>query len=66
MNNCTAWLSKFLQHNGNVLVETVRSEAKKNGFKKSELKEARKILGVKTYHQFDEGKATENWFWYLP
>ena len=36
-----------------------------HGYSKAELKAARKELGVKTYHQFDEDGATANWFWYL-
>ena len=36
-----------------------------HGYSKAELRAARKELGVKTYHQFDEDGATANWFWYL-
>jgi hypothetical protein len=45
------------------LCDIVRAEAKKSGFTRQELKEARKALGVKTFHQFDEVGATPNWFW---
>ena len=38
---------------------------KERGFTGAELKEARKNLGIKTFHQFDEDGASENWFWYL-
>lgn len=65
MNNCEKWLLELLTKNECVLVEDVREQAKQQGFKKSELKEARKTLNVKTFHQFDEDGATENWFWHL-
>lgn len=37
----------------------------RRGVSQAELKEARKALGVKTFHQFDEDGDTQNWFWYL-
>lgn len=46
-------------------MDDVREAAKKQGFKRSELKAARKELGVKTFHQFDEDGPTPNHFWYL-
>lgn len=63
--NCEKWLYEYLTLEGFVLCETVRAEARKNGFSLADLKKARKILGVKTFHQFDEDGATENWFWRL-
>lgn len=50
---------------GCVLVDVVREEAKAVGYTRGELKEARRLLGVKTFHQFDEYGSTPNYFWYL-
>lgn len=63
---CADWLKDFLCREGCVLCEIVRLHALKNGFGRKNLKAAKKKLGVKTYHQFDEDGATPNWFWYLP
>lgn len=62
--DCQSWLENLLTENECVLCEHVRQQAKEQGFSKKQLKEAREALGVKTFHQFDEG-PTENWFWYL-
>ncbi len=64
--DCKNWLEKFLLDNGAVLCETVRGAAVAQGYTKAELKSARKLLKVKTRHQFDEGGATQNWFWFIP
>lgn len=61
---CKKWLLEYLSRNTG-LVDTVREEAKLKGFSKAVLKSARKELGVKTFHQFDEGGDTGNYFWYL-
>lgn len=63
--NCVSWLLEILQDGKIHLCDDVRSQAKKEGFSSRELKQARKKCGVKTFHQFDEYGATENWFWYL-
>ncbi len=65
MNKCEKWLKNYLGSRS-VLCDKVRIEAKEKGFTISELKEARKNLGVSTYHEFDKmGNATENWYWSL-
>jgi hypothetical protein len=63
--NCVDWLTKKLADNAIFLCEDVRKEAKEAGYSKDDLKKARKELGVKTFHQFDESGATQNWFWHL-
>lgn len=64
--NCIEWLKKLLSEQECVLCEIVRAAARKAGYSKKELKEARNKLGVKTHHQFDEFGETPNYFWYLP
>jgi hypothetical protein len=61
---CKIWLKEHLIKSTGP-VEEVRREAILKGFSRKVLKQARKELGVKTFHQFDEGKATANWFWYF-
>ena len=63
--DCKKWLSDYLKKQRGALVEETKIEAKKQGFGKSDLKQARKEIGVKTFHQFDEYGETPNWFWYL-
>lgn len=65
LRDCDAWLRLQLQDREIHLCDDIRKKAKKRGFTKQELKAARKEMGVKTFHQFDEDGATENWFWYL-
>jgi len=62
---CLEWLREFLQVEGCVLCDVVREEALNMGYTRQELKEARRQLKVKTYHQFDESGPTPNYFWYL-
>ena len=44
----------------------IREDAKKAGFSRKDLKQARKALGVKTYHDADDesGELVPQWFWY--
>lgn len=63
--NCVDWLREKLSDEELHLCEMVREEARQKGYSKAALKNARKSLGVKTFHQFDEDGATLNWFWYL-
>lgn len=50
MSNCSIWLRDWLLRNGNwCLCDDVRREAVKAGYARRELKEARKVLGVKTF-----------------
>ncbi|MGC4018922.1 MAG: hypothetical protein QM793_06660 [Muricomes sp.] len=65
IRDCDAWLRLQLQDRGLHLCDEIRKKAKKRGFTKQELAKARKVIGVKTFHQFDESGATTNWFWYL-
>ena len=62
---CEEWLKEKLNGGELHLCEDIRAAARKKGFSQAELKEARKALGVKTFHQFDEDGDTQNWFWYL-
>ncbi len=65
MNGCEKWLLSFLAQNGQISYSDVQRAAKAEGFKKSELKAARKRLGVCVYHQFADGGEREDWFWSL-
>lgn len=65
LENCKNWLKEYLIKNGSTECSFVKEEAKEAGFTKQEIKLARKELGVKTWHQFDEDGATPNWFWHL-
>lgn len=65
IEECCAWLKLKLQDGELHLVNDIREAAKKRKFLKRELAAARKMLGVKTFHMFDEYGATDNWFWYL-
>lgn len=59
------WLQLELKDGELHLCESVREAARRKGISKADLKAARRELGVKTYHQFDEYGQTSNWFWYL-
>lgn len=63
--SCVEWLKWILRDHEFHLCEIVKREAKNAGFNLKDLKIARKQIGVKTFHQFDEEGATPNWFWYL-
>ena len=65
--NCVEWLRNYLSA-GASEYGGVKSTAKEKGFSKAELKEARKILNVKTWHQIDHDEVPyiDNWFWFLP
>lgn len=65
MERCKKWLYERLKNGEWVLCDLIRNEAKEKGFTKKQLKEARAILGVKTFHQFDDQGPTPNWFWRL-
>ena len=64
--DCVNWLKEYLGRDS-LECEFVKEAAKRAGYSKEELRAARKILGVKTWHQFDrtEEPFIENWFWYL-
>lgn len=66
LNACEKFLFELLSDHPIVEISYIREKAKEQKFKRADLKAAKKILKVKTYHQFDEGKETGNWFWYLP
>lgn len=63
--SCEIWLREIFQDGQSRLCDEIRTAAKKAGYTRAELKEARKRIGIKTFHQFDDVGATENWFWYL-
>lgn len=56
---CVDWLRSKLIFRGDVSMDEVRGEARIEGFTKTELKEARKILGVRL-HTTEQG-----YYWYL-
>lgn len=60
---CEDWLADQLKDGEWHLVDWIRAEFKKTGFKKSEFKTARKNLGVETFHQQED--EINNWFWRL-
>lgn len=62
--DCKTWLKNELSNGIPVLCDTVRNNAKEQGFSKKQLREARAILGVRTFHQIDDDSSV-NWFWYL-
>lgn len=62
--HCEDWLKDYMSDGELHLSSEVRHKAKVQGYSKSELREARKKLGVKVFHQFDEFGDTGNWFWY--
>lgn len=57
------WLADYFKRNQTVLCDVVREEAAAVGINRRQLKMARKALHIRTWHQFDEGGATPNWFW---
>lgn len=65
LEECITWMRKKLS-GGSVVCDYIREEGRKEGFTRGQLSQARKILGVVTFHQFDEDGATPNWFWSLP
>lgn len=67
MTDCNEWLRGYLRGKDLVLCEEVRDEAQKQGYKKKELKEARKNIGVETVNNWawNDGETSE-WFWRLP
>lgn len=64
MQDCEKGLAEKLKPGELVLCDLLRAEARKEGFTRKQLKDARKALDVRTFHQFDEIGATPNWFWY--
>ena len=59
------WLWNRFQREETILCERIREETAALHISKRQLKAARLRLGIKTWHQFDEGGSTENWFWTL-
>lgn len=64
---CKAWLSGILADGEPHNVENIREERKKAGYSKTEVKAAKKELGVISFNDANtqEG-AAQNWFWQLP
>lgn len=65
MKTCGDWLRGKLADGEIHLCDDIRRQARNRGFTQTELKQARKAVGVKTFHLFDEEGATSNWYWYL-
>lgn len=57
--DCVDWLKNELLGKGDIPIDEIRGEARKMGFTKTELKEARKILGVRLH------TMATGYFWYL-
>lgn len=66
LNKCEKWLHELLSKHNITEIGYIREQAKEAGFRKSELKQAKKTIGAKTWHYFDEKQDTGNWYWYLP
>lgn len=60
-----AWLCGMFIREPSILCDRIREAAAEKGISRIQLRRIRRALGVKTWHQFDEGGATENWFWKL-
>ncbi len=60
-----AWLCGMFAREPSILCDRIREAAAEKGISRIQLRRIRRALGVKTWHQFDEGGATENWFWKL-
>ena len=58
---CAQWLREYLQNKGRSNVKDIQIAAKKMGWIRKELKEAKGEIGVKTFHD----QSHDNWFWYL-
>lgn len=67
MDSCKNWLKNLLSC-GMSEYRGVKASAVEAGYTKGMLREARKELGVKTWHQVDTdaNPRIDNWFWYLP
>lgn len=64
---CRAWLSGILADGEPHNVESIRAERKKAGYTKSEVKAAKKSLGIISFNDANlQGGAAQNWFWQLP
>lgn len=63
--DCVEWLKTGLEGKDIILCDEIRRKSREAGFSKKELREARALLGVKTWHQINEDSDV-NWFWYLP
>lgn len=66
MKNCVEWLRWYLKGTHGVRCEEVRVMANSAGYTKGQLKDARKVLGVKTQSIFDRGDPLDIHYWYLP
>ena len=60
-----AWLRGMFARESSILCDRIWEAAAEKGISRIQLRRIRRALGVKTWYQFDEGGATENWFWKL-
>ncbi len=67
MENCEEWLTERLGQMKLVNIETIRVEAKEQGYSKSQLKEAKLKIGAATVNDsaLHDGEP-QNWFWCVP
>lgn len=62
--NVFDWLRERLPPGTAAECDGIRKDAKAAGYTKRELKLARRALGVKTYHDYDEEDGlVQQWFW---
>lgn len=69
INSCVKWLCNYFAEHGKLQPRRViRAEALKAGYTQRELKEARRILGVKLFPEFmpDPAKNELEDYWRLP
>lgn len=66
IESCEKWLRLKLTPGEYYLADDMREDAKLLGYQQSVFKQARKKVGVKTYHQYDLDGPTPNYFWYIP
>lgn len=62
--DCKTWLKELLEHCGHISGKSAYATGKVIGFKKLQIKVAKKELGVITEHV--KFKNCENWYWNLP
>lgn len=66
IDNPVLFLKNIIGRNGFVNTDDLREEAKKEGYTMKQMQQARKELGLKSKHLFDEEGPLDNWIWYMP
>ena len=66
LSEAAKWLKKYLSDGEPHNVCDIRTERKKMGFTKTEIKEAKQKLGVVSFNDASlHDTAAQNWFWQL-